>query len=98
MGIGDRAERMNFAGVGAPQLGGHTPDGWLRTHSYGSLREKGLDAIRKCADLIKYDDHELLATEFAFVLPVLGTWDFELKESHILADGVDRGRVRRSCV
>ena len=38
---------------------------------------KGLDTIRKYADLIRYDDHELLATEYPFIVPIDGTWDDE---------------------
>lgn len=69
-------------------------DGWLRTHNYGYLRERGLNAIRKYAELIRYDDHELLATEFAFVVPIWGTWDVELEEPHLLAGSIDRLAVR----
>lgn len=37
------------------------------------------------ADLIRFDSHELLATEFPFIVPLPGTWDDELGEPHWLA-------------
>lgn len=69
-------------------------DGWLPRQGYSELRLKGLDTIRKYADLIRYDDNELLATEFSFIVPLEGTWDDELGEPHWLAGAVDRLAVR----
>ncbi len=65
-------------------------NGWLPRQGYSELLARGKDAIRKYADLIKFDDHELLATEFTFYVPVQGTWDNELNEPHYLAGSVDR--------
>ena len=65
-------------------------DGWLPRQSQSSLRVKGLETIARYADLIQYDDHELLATEFNFIVPITGTWDDELGEPHWLAGSVDR--------
>ncbi len=61
--------------------------GWLPRQSYGGLRRRGVDTLRKYADLIRYDDHELLALEYDFVVPLLGT-------PHHLAGTVDRLAVR----
>ena len=48
-------------------------DGWLPMQGYSVLRRKGLDTIRQYADLIRYDDNELLATEYPFIVPIVGT-------------------------
>jgi hypothetical protein len=69
-------------------------DGWLPTHSYGALLNRGIDALKKYADLMRYDDHELLATEHTFMVPILGSWDEDLGQPHILAGAVDRLAVR----
>lgn len=70
------------------------PDGWLGLDKYGSLREKGLAAIRKYFEITDFDDIELLGTEFGFVVPIAGTWDEELEEPHYLAGSIDRLVVR----
>lgn len=44
--------------------------GWLPMHSYGELRKRGVDTLRKYADVLRHDDHELLALEFEFVVPL----------------------------
>lgn len=69
-------------------------DGWLPQQGYSQLRVKGLDTIRKYADLIRFDNHELLATEYPFIVPLPGTWDDELGEPHWLAGSVDRLAAR----
>lgn len=69
-------------------------DGWLPRQSYSELRERGLDTIRKYADLIRYDENELLATEFTFIVPIPGTFDLDTGEPHWLAGAVDRLAVR----
>src|SRR5437764_14044055 len=38
------------------------PDGWLPKQGFNELRERGIEAIKKYTDLIRFDDHELLAT------------------------------------
>lgn len=50
-------------------------DGWLPRQSYGELRNKGVEILKKYADLVQFDDQELLATEFSFCVPIQGTWD-----------------------
>lgn len=70
------------------------PDGWLPRQGYSELRTKGLETIRQYADLIKFDESELLATEFSFMVPIDGTWDYNLNEPHYLAGSVDRLAVR----
>lgn len=69
-------------------------DGWIRGQGYAILRQRGLDAIRKYADLLRFDKHQLLALEFSFVVPIDGTWDFELEEPHLLAGTIDRLAIR----
>ncbi len=66
------------------------PDGWLPRMGYSELRMKGLATIRQYADLVRYDDRELLATEYPFMVPIDGTWDDELGEPHMLAGSVDQ--------
>jgi hypothetical protein len=69
-------------------------DGWLPRQGFSELRARGIDAIRKYADLIRYDDHELLGIEYGFMVPIDGTWDEDLGEPHILAGSVDRLAIR----
>lgn len=69
-------------------------DGWLPRQGYSEMRTRGIDAIKKYADLIRYDDHELLATEYGFIVPIEGTWDDDLQEPHFLAGSVDRLALR----
>lgn len=77
-------------------------DGWLPRQGYSELRARGIDAIGKYADLIRYDDHELLATEYGFVVPIDGTFDEHTGEPHYLGGSVDRlalrHYLRRLCV
>lgn len=69
-------------------------DGWLPRQSYGELRNKGVEILRKYADLVEFDDQELLATEFSFCVPIDGTWDEELGEPHELVGSIDRLAAR----
>lgn len=69
-------------------------DGWLPRQSYSELRSRGLEALRKYADLVRFDDHELLATEYGFLVPIEGTWDEDEGRPHYLAGSVDRLAVR----
>jgi hypothetical protein len=69
-------------------------DGWAKGHGYSELRTAGVAALRKYGDMLRFDDHELLATEFGFNVPIHGTWDDELGEEHRLAGTVDRLAVR----
>ena len=67
---------------------------WIARQSYGSLRQKGLETIKRYWDLKRYDDEEVLALEFPFVVPIRGTWDEELGKPHELAGTVDRLSLR----
>ena len=69
-------------------------DGWLPRQGFNELRAKGVEVIKKYADLIRFDDHELLALEYGFLVPIDGTWDDELGEPHMLAGSIDRLAVR----
>ena len=63
-------------------------DGWLPRQSYGELRKRGVDSLRKYADIfLRYDDHELLALEYEFLVPLHGTGMW-------LAGTIDRLAVR----
>lgn len=70
------------------------PDGWLPRQGYNEMRQRGVDTIMKYADLIRYDDHELLGLEYGFVVPVPGTWDEDLGEPHLLGGSIDRLATR----
>ncbi len=65
-------------------------DGWLPQQTYNTLQAKGLEVLSRYFDLTKLDDEELLATEYSFMVPIVGTWDEDLEEPHILAGSVDR--------
>jgi hypothetical protein len=69
-------------------------DLWLRGQSYSGLRRKGIQALAEYAELTKYDEHEQLATEFSFQVPIDGTWDEDLEQPHILAGTIDKLAVR----
>lgn len=69
-------------------------DLWLPRQGYSELRIKGADAIRTYCQLVKIDDHELLATEYGFSVPIFGTWDEDLQEPHTLNGTIDRLAVR----
>jgi PD-(D/E)XK nuclease superfamily len=70
------------------------PDGWLPRQGFNEMRTRGVEAIQRYADLIRFDDHELLAIEFGFNVPIEGTWDDDLGEPHRLAGSVDRLAAR----
>lgn len=70
------------------------PDGWLPRQGYNELRTRGIDAIQKYGELIRFDDSELLATEYSFRVPIVGTVDEDTGEPHELAGSVDRLAVR----
>ncbi len=69
-------------------------DVWLPRQGYNELRERGVQALRAYCQLVQFDDHELLATEFGFQVPIDGTWDYDLNEPHVLAGTIDRLAVR----
>lgn len=70
-------------------------DVWIPRQGYNELRERGMDAIRAYCQLVKLDEHELLAVEYGFQVPIDGTWDDELGEPHVLAGTVDRLGIRQ---
>lgn len=69
-------------------------DLWLPRQGYSDLRARGTQAIKDFAELIRYDDHELLATEIGFQVPIAGTWDPDTGTEHILGGSIDRLAVR----
>lgn len=81
---------LNIEAITEPVPG----DGWLPRQGYSELRARGVDSIRKYADLIRYDDLELLGLEYSFIVPIAGTWDDELREPHHLAGSIDRLAIR----
>jgi hypothetical protein len=67
-------------------------DGWIGRDSYGELRKRGVDTLRKYADYLRHDDHELLGLEYSFAVPVRG---LELDgRPVVLAGTIDRLAVR----
>lgn len=70
------------------------PDGWLPRQSYAEMRSRGIESIKKYCDLVRYDDLELLAIEYGFVVPIVGTWDDDLGEPHMLGGTIDRLAMR----
>lgn len=67
---------------------------WIARQSYSTLLQKGRETIRRYWDLKRYDDEEVLALEFPFVVPIQGTWDAELGKPHELAGTIDRLSLR----
>lgn len=80
---------MNIEAITAPV------QKWLPRQSYGELRERGIESITKFCELVKFDDAELLGTEFSFMVPIDGTWDDDLGQPHILAGSIDRLVARK---
>lgn len=70
-------------------------DIWLPRQNYTDLRQRGIDAIRAYGDLAKQDDGNLLATEYGFQVPIVGTFDESTGQPHILAGTIDRLALRR---
>lgn len=79
---------MNISAICAPV------DLWLPRQNYNDLRARGVEALVAYAQLMRFDDHELLATEYSFTVPIVGTWDEDLEEPHWLSGTVDRLAVR----
>lgn len=67
---------------------------WLPRQGYSELRARGITAIGQYCELVRYDDHELLGTEYSFMVPIDGTWDYDLNEPHVLAGSIDKLVVR----
>lgn len=65
-------------------------DVWIGRQSYGAMRQKGLELLKRYWDLKQYDDtEEVLALEIPFVVPIPGT-------PHMLGGTIDRLTVRRA--
>lgn len=62
-------------------------DGWLPRQGYNDLRQRGVEILRRYAEWVRDDDHELLALEYDFLVPLRGT-------AYWLAGTVDRLAVR----
>ena len=69
-------------------------DGWLPRQGFSELRLRGIDSLRKYAELIRFDDHELLGIEYGFRVPIEGTWDEDLGKPHELGGSIDRLAIR----
>lgn len=67
---------------------------WIARQSYTSLLQKGRETLKRYWDLKQYDDEEVLALEFPFAVPLLGTWDEDLGRPHELHGTVDRLALR----
>lgn len=67
---------------------------WIANQSYGTLRQKGIETLRRYWDLKAYDDEEVLALEIPFAVEIPETWDDELGEPHVLLGTIDRLAVR----
>lgn len=80
---------MNIAAVTDPV------EIWFPRQGYSDMREKGIRSITQFCELVKFDDAELLGTEMSFMVPIDGTWDFDLEAPHILAGSIDRLVTRR---
>lgn len=78
---------LNIAAITTPV------EHWLPHQSYASLARNGVDGITWYADTVRDTDEELLATEFAFQVPIEGTWDYDLDEPHVLVGTIDRLKV-----
>lgn len=63
------------------------PDGWLPRQTWGTLNQRGKLALREYADQVKWQEHELLALEYEFIVPIPGT-------EHHLGGTMDRLSVR----
>lgn len=70
-------------------------DVWLPKHSYTELRRIGIENIQTYAQLSRFDESTLLATEIGFQVPIPGTWDHQLEQEHILAGTIDRLALRK---
>lgn len=70
-------------------------DIWIRRDTYGSLASRGAETLRRFHDLLQYDDSELLALEYEFVVPMHGTVDRRTGQPHLLGGTLDRLALRR---
>lgn len=70
------------------------PDGWLPRQNFSELRQRGLDSIKSYVDLMRYDEHEVLASEYEFLVDIAGTTDLLTGKPHQLAGSIDRLAAR----
>lgn len=76
------------------ECAGQKVDIWIRGDSYGTLRQRGFDTVRKYVELWLLDDHHLLSLEHPFEVPLDGTLDEKTGEPHTISGFVDRLVVR----
>lgn len=68
---------------------------WIMKQSYSSLLAKGRETLKRYWDLKQYDDEEVLALEYPFTVPIVGTYDETTGQPHHLVGTVDRLSLRR---
>lgn len=65
-------------------------DGWIAKQNYSEMRARGIATIKAYHDNFPYDQHAVLGLEYTFIVPVIGTWDDDLNEPHMLGGSIDR--------
>lgn len=65
-------------------------DEWIARDTMQGLHRKGIETLRAWCEMIRDSQEELLATEYSFIVPIDGTWDYDLGEPHVLAGSIDR--------
>lgn len=70
-------------------------DIWIVGQNFSKLRSKGVETIRRYADVVQYRDEEVLALEFPFVVDLPGTLDADTGRPHELAGTIDRLALRK---
>lgn len=68
---------------------------WLRSHTWAGLNERGPMLIASYADRRAHDDADVLALEYPFEVPVIGTLDPETGQPHTISGFIDKLAVRR---
>lgn len=64
-------------------------DNWIMGHTYSTLLAKGVSSLELLWDKMQLQDYEVLALEYSFVVPILGTKDVD-GEPILLGGTVDR--------
>lgn len=67
---------------------------WLGKDTYGSLRARGIETLKRYHDLMRFDDAEKLALEFEFVVPLEGTIDRNTGSHLYLGGQIDKLSAR----
>lgn len=70
-------------------------DGWLPNSGYMELRARGIECLYAYPEFMQFGMHQVLALEYGFMVPVIGTWDDDLGEPHMLGGTVDRLAIRQ---